>query len=356
MSQVFADPRRLVGNLVYDVILLDWVAMTQPGGGTGGAGDASAALQLLGNASLASIDGKTPALVSARVPVDGSGVTQPVSASALPLPTGAATGAKQDTGNTSLSAIDSNAGASTDAAVVTDVAGTLSAKLRGLIKMLADVWDSSNHWLKVSLQNATLAVTQSGAWSVTANAGTNLNTAALALEGGGNLAAIKADVDKIPSPGQALAAASMPVVLTALQLASIVALPANAAQETGGNLAALLTELQGKADFNETQPVKEAHPTAVTETEIGFTTISDVARTITLLAGNANRRSATIINDTDLTIPISEGGVASRTVYSDLVRPGQRHTLPYPACIAALTGYFPILPDRGRLRVTERTL
>lgn len=38
-----------------------------------------------------SIDTKTPALVGGRVPVDGSGVTQPISAASLPLPTGAAT-------------------------------------------------------------------------------------------------------------------------------------------------------------------------------------------------------------------------------------------------------------------------
>lgn len=39
--------------------------------------------------------------------VDGSAVTQPVSAASLPLPTGAATAALQTTGNTSLSSIDS---------------------------------------------------------------------------------------------------------------------------------------------------------------------------------------------------------------------------------------------------------
>lgn len=42
-------------------------------------------------ASLSSIDTKTPALVSGRQPVDGSGVTQPISAVSLPLPTGSAT-------------------------------------------------------------------------------------------------------------------------------------------------------------------------------------------------------------------------------------------------------------------------
>lgn len=67
---------------------------------------ATEAKQDAGNTSLASIDGKTPALVAGRVPVDGSGVTQPISAASLPLPTGASTAANQATGNASLAAID----------------------------------------------------------------------------------------------------------------------------------------------------------------------------------------------------------------------------------------------------------
>lgn len=69
-------------------------------------GAATEAKQDTGNTSLGSIDTKTPALVSGRVPVDGSGVTQPVSAASLPLPTGAATSALQTTGNASLADID----------------------------------------------------------------------------------------------------------------------------------------------------------------------------------------------------------------------------------------------------------
>lgn len=56
--------------------------------------------------------------------------------------------------------------------------------------------------------------------TVTANAGTNLNTSALATEAG-NLATIKTNTDKIPSQGQALAAASTPVVLTAAQVTTL---------------------------------------------------------------------------------------------------------------------------------------
>lgn len=60
-----------------------------------------------------------------------------------------------------------------------------------------------------------------------------------ANETGGNLAAIKADTDKIPSQGQALAAASTPVVLTAAQITTLTppAAITNFALETGGNLA-----------------------------------------------------------------------------------------------------------------------
>jgi len=52
-------------------------------------------------------------------------------------------------------------GATTDAAVTTDAAGTVSSKLRGLVKILGDVWDSVNHLLRVSIQNASIAVTGS---------------------------------------------------------------------------------------------------------------------------------------------------------------------------------------------------
>lgn len=56
---------------------------------------ATSTLQTTGNTSLSSIDTKTPALVSGRQPVDGSGVIQPISVVSLPLPVGAATAANQ---------------------------------------------------------------------------------------------------------------------------------------------------------------------------------------------------------------------------------------------------------------------
>lgn len=64
-----------------------------PAGAGGGSGtsDTTEATQLQVKTAVQSINTKTAALVAGRTPVDGSGVTQPVSAAALPLPDGAAT-------------------------------------------------------------------------------------------------------------------------------------------------------------------------------------------------------------------------------------------------------------------------
>jgi len=69
---------------------------------------------------------KLPNAVSGRVPVDGSGVTQPISAAALPLPSGASTSSNQTTTNTRLGATD-EAAASSD---------TANSGLNGLLKRL----------------------------------------------------------------------------------------------------------------------------------------------------------------------------------------------------------------------------
>src|ERR1017187_3107724 len=83
--------------------------------------------------------------------------------------------------------------------------------------------------------SAGLPVAQQGSWAVTANAGTNLNTSALALEAGGHLASVDA---KLPALGQALGAASVPVVLTAAQIATLTVTTVNVSNFPGGFTAA----------------------------------------------------------------------------------------------------------------------
>lgn len=85
--------------------------------------------------------------------------TQPISASSLPLPTGASTAAKQP-------ALGTAGSASSDVLSVQGIASMTPLKVDGS------------------------GVTQPVSGTVTANAGTNLNTSALALESGGNLATL----------------------------------------------------------------------------------------------------------------------------------------------------------------------
>lgn len=157
-------------------------------GGGGVAGDASAANQVIGNTKLTSIDNKvatettlvaintkTATLVSGRVPVDGSGVTQPISAASLPLPTGAATSANQTTSNSSLSSIDGK------------VTGIATAALQSSTNTKLDLLHTD---LTAPIPTGTNAIGQ-----VTANAGTNLNTSTLALEA--TQALVKAKTDNL---------------------------------------------------------------------------------------------------------------------------------------------------------------
>jgi hypothetical protein len=90
------------------------------------AGAATAAKQDTGNTSLGSIDTKIPAQVSGRIPVDPSGVTSPMSAAALPLPAGASTSAAQTTGNASLASIDTKHPALVSGRIPVDPSGVTS--------------------------------------------------------------------------------------------------------------------------------------------------------------------------------------------------------------------------------------
>lgn len=108
-------------------------------------------------------------------------------------------------------------------------------------------WGVDGTFTKVAAGAAALPVQDGGNsltvdGSVTANAGTDLNTSLLALEAGGNLAAIKAKTDNIPAQGQALAAGSLPVVLTAAQVTTLTPPAAITGFATETTLATRLSE------------------------------------------------------------------------------------------------------------------
>lgn len=156
--------------------------------------------------------------VSGSVAVTGTfwQATQPISAAVLPLPTGASTSAKQDTEIASLASIDGKITAVNTGAVVIS-SGTITSITNPVAVTQSGAWSTGRTW---ALSSGTDSVAVSGAitvsatdldirnlvfatdkvdvsgsavtvtGSVTANAGTNLNTSLLALEAGGNLATI----------------------------------------------------------------------------------------------------------------------------------------------------------------------
>lgn len=73
--------------------------------------------------------------------------------------------------------VDVAEGATTDAAVVSDVSGTVSGKLRGLVKILASVWDSVNGRLKVDASATTVTVSNSGLTNIDVALSTRLKPA-----------------------------------------------------------------------------------------------------------------------------------------------------------------------------------
>lgn len=177
-----------------------------------------------GGADIQYTDGATsPAHPIGTIPVFNNGGTITAVSAANPLPvnasvtvTGVATAVKQSDGSQKTQIVDGSG----------NVIASTSNALDSFI---------TNSSLPVT--GTFFQATQPVSGTITANAGTNTSTAALALETGGNLAAIKADTDKIPSQGQALAAASMPVVLPATQITTLT--PPTTVTTTQGTAAAI---------------------------------------------------------------------------------------------------------------------
>lgn len=188
-------------------------------------GVATAANQATGNASLATIAGAVSGaemqvdIVSAptltiqdggsSITVDGSvsiSGSVAITAASLPLPSGAATAANQSTGNASLASIDGKLPALGQALAAASVPVVLTAAQLATLAPLSAVEVSSS------------ALPTGAATSAKQDTG---NTSLASIDG------------KIPALGQALAAASVPVVLTAAQLTTLTPLSTVAATQSG---------------------------------------------------------------------------------------------------------------------------
>lgn len=200
---------------------------------------------------------------SSKAAVGANGLAVDVKASVIP--TGAATSAKQDTGNTSVGNVDTNLGAIADASVSAGATGSVHAKLR-----------------RISTDISTIA--------------TNL-----------------------PAQGQALAAASTPVVLTAAQVttltppAAITGFATSAKQDTGNtSVGNIDTTLGAKADAKSTA----TDTTSISGISIWKQISASVQAIATSVAGTLTVASHAVTNAGTFAVQASEADGANVTLGS----------------------------------------
>lgn len=293
-----------------------------------------------------------------------AGTQRVILSSDSPLATGASTSALQTTGNTSLSSIDSK----------TPALGQQLAAASQPVVLTAAQLTTLTPLTTVTVTQATgtnlHTVVDSG--TITANAGTNLNTSALALETGGNLASINT---KTPALGQALAAASVPIVLTAAQLTTLTPLStvtANQGTANGTpwneNVAQIngVTPLMGNGvtgtgslrvtlasdTTSNTNPLLIASNTATTGT---ITTVASSATSVTILASNTARKGMTVYNDSTAILYLAlTSTAASTTAYTVQMAANSYFELPFvQRYTGTITGIW--ASATGNARVTEMT-
>ncbi len=307
----------------------------------------------------------------------------------ISLPTGASTLVAQNTGNASLSSIDSKltspltvTGPLTDTqlrASPVPISGTIAATQSGtwttgrtwsllnttdsVNAVQSGTWTTARSWTlssstdSVNIGNfpATVAVTQSTSpWiisgavtgpltdtqlratpvpisgTVTANAGTNLNTSLLALDStvakDASLTTLNTSVNTLLKPASTLAAVTTVSTVTAVT-AITNALP------TGTNALGTVG--------------------VTTTSTSSVTSVNGNAGNVQLLASTAGRRQATFYNESTGTLYLKLGTTSSITSYTVQVPPSGYYELPLPCYTGEIDGIWSIA--NGAVRITELT-
>ncbi len=147
---------------------------------------------------------------------------------------------------------------------------------------------------------------------------------------------------KTPALGQALAAASVPVVLTAAQLTTLTPLATVATTQSG---------------TWTVQPGNTANTTAWLVTEApssssAVTSVSSSASSVSLLASNSSRKNATFYNDSTQILYLKLGATASSTSYTVQIAANGYYELPVGKIYTgAVDGIW--ASANGNVRITE---
>lgn len=326
--------------------------------------------------SVASIDTKTPT-VGQKTSAASSPVVIASDQSAVPVSgtvtvTGVSTAANQTNGAQKTQIVDGsgNVIASTTNALNVDVinfpatqpvSGTVTAnqgtspwvnnisQWGGSATSLGQKTSANSVPTVLASDQSAIPVSQSGAWSVTANAGTNLNTSALALDA--SVTALQV------SQGSTTSGEKGPLIQGAVTTAA----PTYTTAQT--NPLSLTTAGALRVDASgSTQPVSgtvtaNAGTGTFATSEIAaassaVTSVASSATSVSLLASNANRKQAAFFNDSTQILYLKLGTTASLTSYTVQIPANGYYELPNGKIYSgAIDGIW--ASANGNARITE---
>ena len=162
----------------------------------------------------------------------------------------------------------------TDPAITTDADGTISGKLRGLVKILGDVWDSITHVLRVSVSNFPATQPVSGTVAVSGVSGT------VTVDGSGHTQPVSGSVSVSNLP--ATQPVSGTVAVTNAGLTNLDVALSTVAKESGGNLATIAGKdfaTAAKQDTGNTSlsTIAAKDFATATKQDTGNTTLAEIA-------------------------------------------------------------------------------
>lgn len=289
--------------------------------------------------------GSTAALsltLNGSLRVDGSNTTQPISAAALPLPTGASTSALQTTGNTTLATISGQLPTTLGTKTAANSLAVTLASDQPAIAITGNIGLAQG-----STTAAELGPLVQGATTTAAPTYTTATTNPLSLTISG---ALRVDGSAVTQP---ISAAALPLPAGA----------ATSALQTAGN--ATLTTITGqlpatlgqKTSANSFSVVisSDQTPIPVTSSLSSTAVITSVTNSLTtgvLLASNSARRGFIIFNDSAAVVFLAFAATASTTSFSVSLQPKSEYEpgIDYTGVISAISSLAV-----GACRITEFT-
>lgn len=240
--------------------------------------------------------------------VDGSGVTQPISASSLPLPTGASTASLQTSGNASLTTI-----ATLALAQGSTTSGQVGELVMGAVTTASPTYTTG--------QTSPISLTIAGAIRTDSSATTQpISAAALPLPTGAATSALQTTGNTTLSA----ISAQLPAAL--------------GPQSSSGSLS--IVQATGTT-FSVSQ---------TTSATANLTSVSNSLTSVTVLASNSARKGFVVYNDSIVILYIAFGATASTTAFSYKLQPATAYTSDtlYTGVISGIAS-----AASGSARVTE---